>query len=179
MNKICLIVSLLMVPCAHLAMGGTVGVLQKYSITSIHLVPMAPIAVTQMYYRGPGPVLVAIIATGPGQEIKETAEKNGIQIDKIATEEIQRALESSHKVTMSSRMSHSPYTLFARDSPIWVQRAPMRLQLQSWCLSWGSNVKIKSADGKSLWKDHYVALPLGNPVAAIKKEDLVQRSTTN
>jgi hypothetical protein len=34
--------------------------------------------------------------------------------------------------------------------------------------------QIKRADGKRLWKDRFMVLPLGNPVSGIKREDLVQ-----
>jgi hypothetical protein len=171
MNRICLIVSVLMLPFSPLAMAGPAGVLQKYSITSIHLVPMTPISVTKMYYQGPGPVLIGTLASGPGTEIKETAEKNDIQIDRIATDEVQRALESSQKVAISSDES-SPYSLtlaiyqfgFSAPNGFSSKLVPV-LTLEC---------QIKSADGKSLWKDRFSVLPLGNPVSGIKKDDLLQ-----
>ena len=171
MNKIGLIVSVLMVPCSHLAMAGTVGVLQKYSITSIHLVPMAPIPVTQMYYQGPGSILIGHLASETGKEIKDTVEKNDIHVDKIATDEIQQALESSHKVAISADES-SPYNLslaiyqfgFSAPNGFSSKLVPV-LTLEC---------QIKRADGKRLWKDRFMVLPLGNPVSGIKREDLVQ-----
>jgi len=168
---ICLIVSALIVIFSNLALAGTGGVLQKYSITSIHLVPMAPIPLTQMYYQGSGSVLMGHMASETGTEIKATAEKNDIHIDKIATEEVQQALESSRKVAISADES-SPYNLllaiyqfgFSAPNGFSSKLVPV-LTLEC---------QIKSADGKSLWKDRFMALPLGNPVPGIKRDDLVQ-----
>jgi hypothetical protein len=170
-NRTILIVSTLVMSCSHLAMAATGGVLQKYSITSIHLVPMAAIPVTQMYYQGPGSVLMGAMASGPAKEIEAAAEKSDIHIDRIATDEMQQALESSHKVAISADES-SPYNLslaiyqfgFSAPNGFSSKLVPV-LTLEC---------QIKSADGKSLWKDRFMVLPLGNPVPGIKREDLVQ-----
>ena len=181
MNKFSLLLILLILPFAHPAMAEnkTAGVLQEYDIQSIHVVPMEPVPTTQMYYRGPGNLSVfgaavaGLVGTrGAEQGIKETAQRNDIHIDKIVTEEVQQALEQSHKITVAADESPNSYQFslaiyqfgFSAPNGFSSKLVPV-LTLEC---------QIKSVEGKRIWKDRFHVLPLGNPVSGITPDDLVQ-----
>jgi hypothetical protein len=114
-----------------------------------------------IYYLGPG----------SGVELQDYAQQNGVFVEKIVVEELERALRESGKVKLAESADAAVpmvntfmlmYGFSVRHGFNWVDVVPI---LSLVC-------EMVGTTGKVLWRAEAKTTPLGNPVEAIPAEQL-------
>ncbi|MEK6663138.1 MAG: hypothetical protein AABY73_04650 [Pseudomonadota bacterium] len=141
--------------------------------------------VPQMFYFGPGAAIGLMFGAiggaiagaaniGPGEELLAFAEKNGVRIEEIVSQEFNEALRKSGKVkivdsqgtkaaTINVSVTQFGFSVPHGFSSILVPIVSIKCELID-------------VDGKVLWIGNDRVLPLGNPVEGIPADEMRQNA---